>query len=607
MAPHPRSRANTAPCRCSRASRPPSASRPSCWRGWGRRWCSCWPAAGWAAARRWRPACCRWPSRTTSSTPRSPPSTRPSPSWRWRWASVTGSRCARRAGRIDHGRRVRHRPGGQAQRLADADLPASGTTSGCGGTTCWAARTPPGRRRRIPPIPLVFLSMAVLGPLVFFLHWPKLWVDPVGHTPLVRAAPHCSTSTTTSSTWAGTGTTRPRSGTASCVRMTFPFVSTALTVPVTTLALAAAGRPCCSLRRARRRRQARTMPTTRCCPTRRPPTAPAAPGCAPAPTSIGRPGAFLFVQMLGPLAVLAVPSTPIFGGVKHFMPAMPYLAIVAGGRAALADRASSARPAPRSRPRAGAAGAARGAWRRCVCLPALVETRRSHPDGLSPLQPPRRRLRRRRLAGHEPPVLGLLGAAHARLDRRQRCPPAARIYWHDVFTDAAQHLRARRPHAAGIGRRRHRRGRGGPAPTSASSSTSVTSCSTRRCSGRPTAPPGRPTCAPGRACPSSPPTSARSRAETVIHMNPGSKHRDSGRAHRPSPPRAASSGCSRAAGAWPSSTPSSWPPTWAPRARGCSATRSTTTSSTWPRAGWTAAWRSRASRPTRTTGPASTS
>ena len=60
------------------------------------------------------------------------------------------------------------------------------------------------------------------------------------------------------------------------------------------------------------------------------------------------PGAFLLVQTLGPLAVLAVPSTPIFGGVKHFMPAMPYLAVVAaiglaGLRPALAGVCRAAR------------------------------------------------------------------------------------------------------------------------------------------------------------------------------------------------------------------------------------------------------------------------
>ena len=61
------------------------------------------------------------------------------------------------------------------------------------------------------------------------------------------------------------------------------------------------------------------------------------------------PGAFVLFQTLGPLAVLAVPSTPIFGGVKHFLAAMPYLAVMAGDRPR------------RPRPRAGARAARRRA------------------------------------------------------------------------------------------------------------------------------------------------------------------------------------------------------------------------------------------------------
>src|SRR5581483_8429048 len=36
--------------------------------------------------------------------------------------------------------------------------------------------------RRLPPVPLAFVSMLVLGPLVFLVSWPYLWPDPVGRT-----------------------------------------------------------------------------------------------------------------------------------------------------------------------------------------------------------------------------------------------------------------------------------------------------------------------------------------------------------------------------------------------------------------------------------------
>ena len=79
--------------------------------------------------------------------------------------------------------------------------------------------------------------------------------------------------------------------------------------------------------------------------------------------------------------MLAVPSTPIFGGVKHFMTAMPYLAVLAGDRPGPALLPALA-GACRRRARA-CAGWRRLALAALVCLPAVVETRRSHPDGLS--------------------------------------------------------------------------------------------------------------------------------------------------------------------------------------------------------------------------------
>ena len=39
---------------------------------------------------------------------------------------------------------------------------------------------------------------------------------------------------------------------------------------------------------------------------------------------------FLLINMLTPLLIIAWPTTPIFGGTKHWMPAMPFLAILAG-------------------------------------------------------------------------------------------------------------------------------------------------------------------------------------------------------------------------------------------------------------------------------------
>ena len=110
------------------------------------------------------------------------------------------------------------------------------------------------------------------------------------------------------------------------LRATFPFVSTAFTVPVTTLALAAAG----TLVLARRRRKDGFSDESAVINLEPPEPGARASWLRPGADVDLAPGMFLAVQILGPLATLALPATPIFGGVKHFLTAMPFLAMVAG-------------------------------------------------------------------------------------------------------------------------------------------------------------------------------------------------------------------------------------------------------------------------------------
>ena len=91
------------------------------------------------------------------------------------------------------------------------------------------------------------------------------------------------------------------------------------------------------------------------------------------------PGAFLLVQVLGPMAVIALPSTPIFGGVKHFMPAMPFLAIAAAVGLRWLQALAAELVAERAGRAVAAAGGARGAggrWSAC--------RRWSRPGGPTP-------------------------------------------------------------------------------------------------------------------------------------------------------------------------------------------------------------------------------
>ncbi|HEY0708568.1 MAG TPA: glycosyltransferase family 39 protein [Polyangia bacterium] len=295
-------------------------------------------------------------------------------------------------------------------------------------------------RRRLTPIPAAFVSMAVLGPIVFFLHWPLLWTTPVTHTRwyVLRHLQHEHYNFEyLGKNW----NNPPKELDRKLVRATFPFVSAGVTVPVTTLALAAAG----TVILIRRRRKAAALDASvgaqhallsqPIVTETIPEGAARATWLRPGNDIDRSPGAFFFVQVLGPIAVIAVPETPIFGGVKHFMPAMPYLAVVAGIGFAWLTRTLAgawttflqpARPFPRALPAVAAA---------LVCLPAVLETRRSHPDGLSHYN---------LIAG------GFSGGASLGMNRQfwgysvlpildwfgRQVPPSRATYWHDVLYES---------------------------------------------------------------------------------------------------------------------------------------------------------------------------
>jgi hypothetical protein len=281
------------------------------------------------------------------------------------------------------------------------------------------------RARRFPRPPLAFVAMLVLGPIIFYAHWPWLWNAPVARTRAYvnRHLQHEHYNFE----YLGMNWNNPPTTTArKLIRSTAPFVETAFTVPVTTLALAVVG----AVVLARRRRGQPVAPDG-------PNEGPDAEGETPSWLRPGAdvdraPGAFMLAQTLGPLAVLAVPSTPIFGGIKHFMTAMPYLAVLAGiGVARLLTVLAVVLPAARARLQR----LAPAMFAVLVCLPAVVETRRSHPDGLSHYN---------LLAG------GFAGGASLGMNRqfwgysvlpmldvinRDQAANHA-MYWHDVIHDA---------------------------------------------------------------------------------------------------------------------------------------------------------------------------
>jgi len=286
------------------------------------------------------------------------------------------------------------------------------------------------RRLRPPRVPLAFLSMLVLGPIIFFAHWPWLWHHPVQRTRsyVLRHLEHEHYNFE----YLGLNWNLPPTDwDLKLLRATFPFVSTGLTVPVTTLGLAALG-GLVLLGRRRRDEEARPDDTRLWAGAAGAGVVvePRASWLRPGADVDRAPGAFLAVQILGPMAVIAMPSTPIFGGVKHFMPAMPYLAVLAAIGLGFALHLLRARLA--SARRAAVAGTALAAL---VCAPALAETGRSLPDGLSHYN---------MIAG------GFSGGASLGMNRQfwaycvlpmlgwvnDHRPQNRRMYWHDVLGDA---------------------------------------------------------------------------------------------------------------------------------------------------------------------------
>jgi hypothetical protein len=173
-----------------------------------------------------------------------------------------------------------------------------------------------GWRLRLPKLPLAFLLMPAIGLPMLFLLWPKLWFDPLQavrdylafHLHHEHYLQH----------YFGAALEVPP------FPVSYPFAMTFYTVPVLTLAAFFLGAGLVygpALRDAATRLRDRVRG--------------AGAGVVAAPPDEGalwrtRVRVFLAVNLLFPILLIAHPSTPIFGGVKHWLPAMPFFCILAG-------------------------------------------------------------------------------------------------------------------------------------------------------------------------------------------------------------------------------------------------------------------------------------
>jgi 4-amino-4-deoxy-L-arabinose transferase-like glycosyltransferase len=268
------------------------------------------------------------------------------------------------------------------------------------------------RALKLPPIPRVFIWMALLSPVVYLLCWPWLWFDTVArfreymgfHVHHVHY----------NMEYLGTNYNKPPSP------LSFPYVMTLFTTPVTTLALSLGGTVALIFGFFSKKKSAKD-------PTQQVPLGDTSSDTAqpssriPAGGISPHPGLLCGMNALFPLMILTVTRAPIFGGTKHWHAALPFLALLAGyAWYALVESL------PKQKWIAPALAI-------MVCLPATVETVRAHPYALTHYN---------LLAG------GPQGGADLGMNRQfwgyatrgllpwlnRKAPPNTTVYFHDTNT-----------------------------------------------------------------------------------------------------------------------------------------------------------------------------
>ncbi|HEY2733125.1 MAG TPA: glycosyltransferase family 39 protein, partial [Polyangiales bacterium] len=211
-------------------------------------------------------------------------------------------------------------------------------------------------RRSLNLTPWWLIAMLSLGPLLFVGGWPWLWHDTLARL-RSYAAFHLHHEYYNIE-YFGVNYFWPP------FPASYAWVMTLFTVPLTTLAVGLGGMfaQLDSLRRGVAQRWSRVRSGSQ---------------LMAAVFDPSLPSLLLFAAMLAPLAIISIPTTPIFGGTKHWFPAYPMLALFAGRGFQLAIHALA--PRVPGRPKALLAWTI-GLW---LLVPAAIETAHSHPFGLS--------------------------------------------------------------------------------------------------------------------------------------------------------------------------------------------------------------------------------
>jgi len=209
---------------------------------------------------------------------------------------------------------------------------------------------------------LTFASVAIVGNLLFVAHWPWLWFDTVrrlgGYLGFHLGHEYYTV------LYLGTMYVRPP------FPVSFPFVMTFLTTPPATLAAGLVGTGMVGAV------AWRTWPGR----------ALAAWWSRQHDGAGGAAGAYardlcVLANLGVPVLIIALPNTPIFGGTKHYMAAMPYFCMLAGVAVQWLVRAGARHwPGLRAPGRQAAAVAAAAAF---LAVPAALDIARNYPYTLS--------------------------------------------------------------------------------------------------------------------------------------------------------------------------------------------------------------------------------
>jgi len=211
-----------------------------------------------------------------------------------------------------------------------------------------------GEPKRLLLVPWWLAAMAVLGPLMFVGSWPWLWND-TGARIDEYVAFHVHHEYYNMAYFGRNYFYPP-------FPVSFPWVMTLYTVPLTVIALCLAGIGLRARALLPPGLEGRVWPGGGANADRR------------------HTDVLLIGCMLAPLVVISLPSTPIFGGTKHWFPSYPFMCMFAGlafWRVARALRAIVGNRVPAAR------WVVRGLTAVVLLVPGAVETVHSHPFGLS--------------------------------------------------------------------------------------------------------------------------------------------------------------------------------------------------------------------------------